>query len=320
VTPPFTITPTILQSLALLERLLGRYEGMHHPVPAPQLRRSQRVRTIQASLQIEGNTLSEEQVTAILEGKRVTGPARDVLEVQNATTAYDALPKWQPSNPKHLLAAHKLMMKGLLPAPGQWRSKGVAIAKGSQIAHLPPPASRVPSLMGDLMKWLKNAHDVPPAVAAAVFHYELEFIHPFADGNGRMGRLWHSLILSQYHPLFALAPVESVVRDRQSEYYHVLGACDRAGQSTLFIEFALKATASAVEEVLQSLSRETVTAGQRLQAALQTFGRLSFSRKDYLNLFPGLSTATASRDLASAVADGLLRRTGEQSQAKYQGV
>lgn len=317
-TPPFTITPQILQLLATLERLLGRYEGMHHPAPAPQLRRSQRVRTIQASLQIEGNTLSEEQVTAILEGKRVIGPARDVLEVQNAISAYDELPKWQPANPKHLLAAHKIMMKGLVPAPGQWRTRGVAIAKGNQIAHLPPPASRVPALMAELTTWLKSATDVPRAVAAAVFHYELEFIHPFADGNGRMGRLWHSLILSKYHPLFALAPVESVVRDRQREYYEVLGRCDKAGDSTLFVQFALEATAAAVDGILQSLSKQTVTSSQRIQAALQAFGKQSFSRKDYLLLFPTLSTATASRDLATAVSEGILRRTGDQSQARYQ--
>jgi len=316
--PPFTITPQILQLLATLERLLGRYEGMHHPAAAPQLRRSQRVKTIQASLQIEGNTLTEEQVTAILEGKRVIGPARDVLEVQNAITAYDALPKWQPSNPKHLLAAHKLLMKGLVPAPGQWRTQGVAIAKGNQIAHLPPPASRVPALMTELTSWLKSATDVPPAVAAAVFHYELEFIHPFADGNGRMGRLLHSLILSKYHPLFTLAPVESVVRDRQREYYEVLGRCDKAGNSTLFVQFALEATTAAVESILQSLSKQTVTSSQRIQAALQAFGKQSFNRKDYRQLFPTLSTATASRDLASAMSDGSLRRTGEQSQARYQ--
>ena len=317
-TPPFTITPQIMQSLATLERLLGRYEGMHHPTPAPQLRRSQRVKTIQASLQIEGNTLSEEQVTAILEGRRVIGPARDVLEVQNAIAAYEALTKWQPSNPKHLLAAHKIIMKGLVTAPGQWRTKGVAVAKGDQIAHLPPPASRVPALMGELLEWLKAASDVHPAVRGAVFHYELEFIHPFADGNGRMGRLWHSLILSKYHPLFALAPVESVVRDRQQDYYDVLSRCDKAGNSTLFVQFALEATAAAVDAVLQSLSKQTVTAGQRIETALKTFGKQSFSRKDYLSLFPALSTATASRDLAAGLSDGLLQRTGVQSQARYQ--
>jgi Fic family protein len=155
-------------------------------------------------------------------------------------------------------------------------------------------------------------------VAAAVFHYELEFIHPFADGNGRMGRLWHSLILSKYHPLFALAPVESVVRDRQREYYEVLGRCDKLGDSTLFVQFSLEATASAVEGILQSLSKQTVTSSQRIQAALQAFGKQSFSRKDYILLFPTLSTATASRDLATAVSAGSLRRSGDQSQARYQ--
>jgi Fic family protein len=316
-TPPFTITAAIMSSLATLERLLGRYEGMHHPAPAPQLRRSQRIRTIQASLQIEGNTLTEDQVTAILEGRPVAGPARDVKEVQNAIAAYESLSQWQAHNPKHLLAAHRRMMAGLMPKPGHWRSGGVAIAKGSQIAHLPPPASRVPTLMAELTAWLKQAKDVPPLVAAAVFHYELEFIHPFADGNGRMGRLWHTLILSRYHALLALAPVESIIRDRQSVYYQVLGQCDKAGNSTLFIEFSLEATITAAEAILQPLAKQTVTSEDRLQLALQSFGSGSFSRKDYLALFPTLSTATASRDLAAAVAGGNLVRSGEQAKARY---
>ena len=316
-TPPFSITPAILKSLATLERLLGRYEGMHHPTPAPLLRRSQRIRTIQASLQIEGNTLTEDQVTAILDGKAIAGPLREVTEVQNAIRAYESHGKWQPHQAKHLLAAHRIMMAGLMTKPGQWRSSGVAVAKGNQIAHLPPPASRVPTLMNELTAWVKRATDVPPLVVAAVFHYELEFIHPFADGNGRIGRLWHSLILSRYHALLALAPVESIIRDRQTDYYEVLGQCDRAGNSTLFIEFSLEATIAAVEAVLRPLGRQTVTAEDRLQLALRSFGSGSFSRKDYLALFPTLSTATASRDLAAAVAGGNLVRTGELAKARY---
>jgi Fic family protein len=214
------------------------------------LRRSLRVRTIQASLQIEGNTLTEEQVTAVLEGKRVAAPERDLREVRNAIACYEKLSKWTPSTAKHLLAAHKIMMAGLVEQPGAWRSQGVGIAKGNQIAHIAPPAARVPGLMGSLLTWVRTDADVPAPIRAAVCHYEMEFIHPFEDGNGRMGRLWHSLILQRHHPLFAQVPVESAIRDRQADYYAVLGQCDKAGHSTAFIEFALELTLEALKHVI----------------------------------------------------------------------
>lgn len=209
--PPFEINPRSAVLLAEIERILGRHEGSLKAPASPMLRRSLRVRTIQASLQIEGNTLTEEQVTAVLEGGPVVAPERDLREVRNAITCYEKLPKWKPGSSKNLLAAHKLMMAGLVERPGAWRSRGVGIAKGNQIAQVAPPAGRVPALMEDLLTWVEKDDETPLPIRAAVCHYELEFIHPFADGNGRMGRLWHSLILLQHHPLFAQVPVESVI-------------------------------------------------------------------------------------------------------------
>ena len=290
------------------------------PAPiSPMLRRTLRVRTIQASLAIEGNTLTEEQVTAVLEGKRVIAPERDMREVRNAIFCYESLTDWNPASTKHLLAAHKRMMDGLVDRPGAWRSSGAGIAKGNVISHIAPPADRVAGLMGSLLDWLKRDTDLPLPIRAAVCHYELEFIHPFQDGNGRMGRLWHTLILFRHHPIFAQVPVESVVRDRQADYYAVLGRCDNVGSSTEFIEFALEVTLKALSLVV-SMPTSRMLGSDRMEAARTHFGTESFSRKDYLARFTGLSSATASRDLQQAVTGKILEREGDKATARYRFV
>jgi len=247
--PPFTITPAILDLVVRIVEEIGRTgidEGIS-PAP-PKLRRGNRIKSIHASLAIENNSLSLEQVTALLAGKRVLGPPREVLEVKNAFAAYEALPKWSPASVDDLLAAHRLMMDGLVDRPGTFRSGSVGIAKGGTVVHLAPPAERVPGLMNDLFAWLGET-EVHPLIAACVFHYELEFIHPFADGNGRMGRLWQTLILSQWKEAFAFLPVEEVIRQRQQAYYDALAACDAAGNSSQFIEFLLAALLQALAEI-----------------------------------------------------------------------
>lgn len=314
--PPFEITPHAASLLAEIERLLGRHEGAMASAPSPLLRRSSRIRTIQASLQIEGNTLSEDQVTALIEGKRVTAPERDLREVRNAIECYDAMSGWNPWSAKHFLIAHGIMMKGLVNRPGHWRTRGVGIAKGNVISHIAPPADRVSGLVGSLLDWAKRDTEVPVPIRAAVCHYELEFIHPFEDGNGRMGRLWHSLILVRYHELFTRIPVESVVRDRQADYYAVLGQCDKAGNSTAFIDFALEVTLAAFSG-LEKQRTPRMGQEERLEMARRHFQRRMFSRKNYLDLFPSLSAPTASRDLQLAVRQGLLSREGDKALATY---
>lgn len=249
--PPFEITATALELVAGIGAQVGRLEAMSGTGHFPRLRRENRIRSIHASLAIENNTLSLEQVTLVIAGKRVLGPPREILEVKNAFAAYEALPTWMPWQVKDLLAAHRLMMNCLADDAGRFRACSVGIANGGRIVHLAPPSDRVPGLMKDLLSWLKQggAH---PLVAGCVFHYELEFIHPFSDGNGRMGRLWQTLILSRWNPLFAWLPVESVIRERQSDYYKVLGACDKAGNSTAFIEFLLAAIRDALMRVPQT--------------------------------------------------------------------
>jgi Fic family protein len=212
------------------------------------LRRENRIKSIHASLAIENNTLTLEQVAAVIAGKRVLGKPCEIQEVKNALTAYEAMSDWNPHAVKDLLSAHRLLMNGLVDVAGRFRTRSVGIAHGERVVHLAPPADRVPGLMKDLLAWVKRT-DTHPLVASSVFHYEQEFIHPFADGNGRMGRLWQTLILSHWNPLFAFLPVETVIRDRQADYYRVLGACDKAGNSTAFIEFLLAALLTALREV-----------------------------------------------------------------------
>jgi len=246
--PPFTITPAILSLVAEIAGEVGRLSALAGSSSVPKLRRENRIRSIHASLAIENNTLSLDQVTAVISGKRVLGQPREIQEVKNAFAAYEAMASWNPSAVKDLLAAHRLMLEGLVDSAGKFRTRAVGIAKGKRIVHLAPPADRVPGLMKDLLGWLKRT-DAHPLIAGCVFHYELEFIHPFADGNGRIGRLWQTLILSHWNPLFAFLPVETVIRDRQADYYKVLAACDKAGNSTAFIEFLLDVLLTALREV-----------------------------------------------------------------------
>jgi Fic family protein len=245
--PPFNLTPRVLALVAEIGEALGRIAGRAGAPAPPALRRGNRLRTIQASLAIENNSLTLEQVTAVIAGKRVLGPPKEIQEVRNAFAAYEAMETWKPWNAKDLLAAHKLLMTGLVDQPGRFRAGGVGIAQGKKIVHLAPPAERVPGLMNDLLKWLKRT-DAHPLIASCVFHYELEFIHPFADGNGRMGRLWQTLILSSWKPLLAWLPVETVIRERQAEYYAALAVSDKSGHCTAFIEFLLSALLQALHE------------------------------------------------------------------------
>jgi len=224
--PPLTLTPALLNRVAAIAEALGRWSARQDALPSPRLRRENRIHTIQASLAIEQNSLSIEQVSALFDGQRVIGPARDIQEVRNAIAAYDALPRWDPANHEHLLAAHGLLMAGLIDAPGRFRRGGVGIYRGDQLVHMAPPAARVPGLVGDLLAWLA-ASAWHPLLVSCVAHYELEFIHPFADGNGRLGRLWQTLILSRWNPLLAWLPIEEVIRSRQQGYDESLGQADQ---------------------------------------------------------------------------------------------
>jgi len=238
--PPFTLTPRILGQVAECCERVGSWRGGLGIAMSPQLRRENRIRSIQASLAIENNSLSVDQVTAILEGRRVIGLPREIQEVKNAIACYDQLANFDAASVEDFLKAHGIMMQALADDAGHFRSGGVGIYRGSQLIHMAPPADRVPHLIADLFSWFAST-DLHPLIASSILHYEIEFIHPFSDGNGRIGRLWQSLALTRWHPELAYLPVETVIRERQAAYYDALGAADRAAEATPFIEFILDA-------------------------------------------------------------------------------
>jgi Fic family protein len=298
-------------------RLLGTLEGINASLPQPLLRRTNQIRSIQGSLAIEGNTLSIEQVTAVLNGQRVMGPRQDVQEVLQAIKVYESVAKFKPYSEKHFLHAHAQLMNGLIEKAGQYRASGVGIMKGTQVVHMAPPARRVPILMRQLFAWAKATGDLHPVVLSSVFHYELEFIHPFGDGNGRMGRFWQHVILVAFHPVFEHVPFESVIAARQAEYYRVLEIADSVGECTAFVEFCAEAIHAALQEYCDMLRPAKIIVEDRLTQAQQHFGKKDFSRKDYLKLFKRLSTATASRDLQNGVEAKMLVMQGTQRLARY---
>ena len=241
--PPYTITSTALKLVAGISEQLATLSATGALTVenfSPHLRRENRIRTIHASLAIENNTLSLEQVTDIMDGKPVIGPPRDIQEVRGAVAAYEKLDAWTPHSMKDLLAAHALLMHDLAGNPGKLRTGGIGVFQGNKVIHMAPPADLVYGHLKNLLQWLKTTDD-HPLITSCVFHYEFEFIHPFDDGNGRMGRLWQTLILSKWKPVLAYMPVETIVRNRQDAYYASLGQADAQGEATKFIEFMLKA-------------------------------------------------------------------------------
>lgn len=236
--PPFSITSQILNLVADISAGIERYAIAFEQDTTLRLRKANRIKTIHSSLAIEGNGLSETQVSDIIDGKHVLAPLREIREVKNAIATYDLFPTLNPFSKQDLLRAHHTMMQALVDSPGRWRTGGVGVFGEKGCVHIAPPAERVPQLMDDLFHWLRNSDD-HLLIRSCVFHYEFEFIHPFTDGNGRTGRLWQSLILSKLHPLFAHLPVENMVHSNQQAYYDAISSSTAAGESTPFIEFML---------------------------------------------------------------------------------
>lgn len=311
--PPYRITPSILRLIEQVGEAIGQIQAQDGIKTVPLLRRNNRVKTIQASLEIEGNTLDLDQVTALLAGKRVLGPPREIQEVQNAFKAYDGLPGWSSSSCDDLLEAHAFLMDGLVSESGRFRSGGVGIQRGNEMVHVAPPADRVPGLIADLLHWLKTT-EIHPLVASCVFHYEFEFIHPFQDGNGRLGRLWQTLVLSEWKVLFSMLPVESVVRDRQQEYYAALGASDQTADSTAFTEFMLLAVLDALQELATATDQVGDQVGDQVKRLLGEFDGAPLSALDLMNRL-GLSHRPTFRKnyLHPALSAGLIEMTHPDS-------
>ena len=291
--PPYDITPKILKLITSISEKLGEINATYLSKQSQQLRKQNRIKTIHSSLQIEGNTLTEEQITALIENKRVIGPEKDVLEVLNAIKLYENLEKYKFYSDKSFLKAHKVLMNGLIQSPGKYRTKGVGIVKGNMVEHVAPPAENVPYLMKDLFEYLKDSEELT-LIKSCVFHYEMEFIHPFIDGNGRMGRLWQTLILMSEYPVFEFLPFETLISQTQNEYYNSLAMCDKLGKSTIFIEYMLGVIDKSLSNLLDYNNRIFKDI-DRLEYFIK-FNSKEFTRKDYMNVFKDLSSATASRN------------------------
>jgi Fic family protein len=249
--PPFQLTHAMTRRVANIGELIGAWKAANQNQLVPALRRDNRIKTIQASLAVEQNTLTLEQVTAVIEGKTVLGLPKEIQEVRNAFRAYETLDQWNPHQQDDMLAAHAVLMYGLVDDAGHWRSKGTGIYSGDRLVHMAPPQSQVPRLMTDLFDWLKTS-EAHPLIASAAFHYEFEFIHPFSDGNGRLGRLWQTLILSHWQPMLAYLPVETVIKHRQQDYYQRLTESDQKSDCSGFIEFLLQAIEDCLQEAINA--------------------------------------------------------------------
>ena len=312
--PPYEITAEILKYIISISEKIGEVNAKYLFKTNPTLRKQNQIKTIHSSLSIEGNTLTEEQITAILENKRVVGPEKDILEVLNALEVYKSINKLKPEREKDFLKAHKLLLQKLIKEPGKYRNQSVGIVKGSKVEHIAPPHENVPYLMKNLFEYLKDKNELT-LIKSCVFHYEMEFIHPFLDGNGRMGRLWQTLILLQDYPIFEFLPFETLISKNQNKYYSALSLSDKEGKSTKFIEYMLRIIETSLEELLQN-STKKLTDKDRIQIFLENFTS-DFTRKDYMNYFKDISSATASRDLKNAVESGLISKVGDKKTTTY---
>ena len=253
----FHMTDKITNLTAAICELLGQFKILSNGRLSPHLRKNNRIRTIHSSLAIEHNSLSLEQVTAIIDGKRILGNPVEIKEVKNAYTTYEMMLTLDPYSVDDLLKAHETMMKELISENGRFRSGGVGVFNGKALVHMAPPANMVPGQIKDLFSWYK-ASEIHPLIRSAIFHYEFEFIHPFADGNGRMGRMWHSLLLGRWNEIFYWLPVEDLIRSRQEEYYKALGKSDRDADSSAFVEFLLQV-------ILDTLQNTTVVGNDEVE-------------------------------------------------------
>ena len=321
--PPFKITSKIIDYISRISEKIGEINSFENSPQQVKLRKENRIKTIHSSLAIENNSLTIEQITAIIDGKRVLGSPNEIQEVKNAIQAYELLLTLNPYDEKDLLKAHFLMMQDLVSHNGKYRNEGVGIFDGNQVVHLAPPADRVPLLMADLFNWLKTS-DVHPLIKSCVFHYEFEFIHPFQDGNGRMGRLWQTVILKEWKEVFAWIPVESLIKENQSEYYNALNSSDKEADSSSFIEFMLSLLLKTIEEIIETEKKVTVKVSVKVtvnqQKILDVIKENPFVTQEELAQIIGLSRKSIIQNMKKLQENGLLKRIGADKNGRWEVV
>lgn len=319
--PPFEITSKIINLISAISEKIGEINSLEKGPHQIRLRKENRIKTIHSSLAIENNSLSLEQITAIIDGKHVLGNPNEIKEVKNSIQAYDLLLTLNPYQEQDLLKAHRLMMRDLVEKNGEYRAGNVGIFNGAEMIHLAPPANRVSRLMFDLFNWLKTS-DVHPLIKSCVFHYEFEFIHPFQDGNGRLGRLWQTVILKEWKEVFAWLPVEILVKENQEEYYKILGASDKAADSTDFIEFMLTLILSTIEKIIQTEKKVTakvtvkVTANQK--KIIDAIKANPYVTQDELADIVGIARKNIISNMKKLQKNGLIKRVGADKNGHWQ--
>lgn len=318
--PPFKITSQIIDLISQISEAVGEINSLENSPRHLELRKENRIKTIHSSLAIENNSLSLEQITAIIEGKRVLGSPNEIQEVKNALQAYELLLTLNPYEEKDLLKAHKLMMADLVERNGKYRKDGVGIFDGNQVVHLAPPADRVPFLMSDLFEWLKNS-DVHPLIKSCFFHYEFEFIHPFQDGNGRMGRLWQTVILKEWKSVFAWLPIETLIKENQVEYYNALNSSDSDANSTNFTVFMLQTILRTIKEIIETEKKITlkitvkITANQK--KILEAIKQNPFVTQEELSSIVGIAKLNINKNMKKLQEQGIIERVGADKNGKW---
>lgn len=319
--PPFKITSKAINLISQISEKIGEISTLENTERTVQLRKKNRIRTIHSSLAIENNSLTIEQITAIIEGKRVLGPPNEIQEVKNAVQAYELLLNLNPYKQNDLLKAHQLMMNDLVKHSGKYRKGGVGIFDGKGVVHVAPPADRVPFLMNDLFDWLKSS-DAHPLIKSCVFHYEFEFIHPFEDGNGRMGRLWQTVILTEWKPIFAWLPIETLIKENQKLYYKALGISDSNADSTEFIEFMLSIILKTIKEIIATELKITQKITQKItvnqQKIIDSIKNNPYITQEELAEIVGIARLNIIKNMKKLQEQNIIKRIGADKNGYWQ--
>ena len=267
--PSFTISNPVLSRAISIAEKLGKIETYHSLRRMPILRRNNRIRSIHSSLAIEANSLSLDEVRDVISGKIVIGPQKEIQEVKNAYQAYELIKEFNPYRIDDLLMAHRILTNLTIEDNGKYRNHAEGVFDGNKVIFVAPPADMVPQLMNDLFYWLNTDKDVPMLIKSCVFHYEMVFIHPFSDGNGRTVRLWQNVLLTQWNPIFEYIPIESMIQKHQNEYYDSIALCHKNGNSNVFIEFMLKMIDETLEEALNNIRKESKNISDQVNKLLE---------------------------------------------------
>ncbi|MEA3289227.1 MAG: Fic family protein [Campylobacterota bacterium] len=311
--PPYSITSKMVHLISQISEEMTKIEINKNSIASPKLRKISRIKTIAGTLEIEGNFMGEEKITAIMEGKRVLGTYQEVLEVEGAINAYKDFENYKYSELKELLKAHKILMKDILTSAGKFRSVNVGVGSKDGVTHIAPQPHLVSKLMEDLFDWLKNS-DEHPLIKSCVFHYEFEFIHPFSDGNGRIGRLWQSVILYNWKKAFIAIPTESAVRDYQEDYYKVLEDSGAIGESTPFVEFMLEIILKSIKSSVKNSVKSSVNTEDKILSLLKENSSLTIK---LLSEQLELTQRAVEKQIAKLKNENKLQRVGTARKGKW---